>query len=283
MNTSGDATSGWQISSSCKAGSSCLMFDGMNDYVATSYTTTLGTSDGISLSMWVKTSTKASNQVAAGFGSTTANWNRIQLDIDTNGNVRFYVRDDNGNTNSYRGTGMDISDGAWHHIAGSWDGSSDNATLYIDGVCRGSDSANALGAITISHELAIGALNNNGAESEFFTGAIDEVMLFNRALSEDEVKSLYETSANKLYSSGTKSITARTYASLVLSNPAGQTQFDDIKVTRAGNREISFVLPYSKVDINGSLRLQKGEHLIEIAHRGTNTTVGKPILEITAS
>ncbi len=284
MNTTGNSTSGWQSSSDCSGGTSCLMFDGVNDYVNTGYTTTLGTNDDFSIGLWVKTGTKSSSQVLAGFGSTTSNWNRIQLDLDINGNLRFYVRDDSGNANSYREVSLDLTDSSWHYVVGTWDGSSDTATLYIDGNLKGLDSTNSLGSITISHALVVGALNNNGATNEYFTGFIDEVMIFNRALTAEEVKALYEMSFKKIYGGdGSQNIGARTNASLVLSNPAGQSKFDDIKITRDGNNKMSFVIPYSKVDLNGTLRLQKGEHRIQIIHMGINSTSGKPIIEISVS
>jgi hypothetical protein len=283
MNTAGNSTSGWQNSADCKAGVSCLRFDGFNDYVDTGYTTTLGTNDDLTIEMWIKTNTKASSQISAGFGSTTGDWNRIQLDLDTSGNLRFYVRDDSGNANSYRDTTIDLSDNQWHHIVGTWDGSSDTATLYINGASKGSDSTNTLGAITISHALPIGALNNDGSVGLFFNGIIDEAKVWNVSLSADEITAEYELSSKKIRASGSQTVNAKTpNAAIVLANPDGVTNFDDIKVSKTV-KEQTLVIPYSKIDLNGKLRITKGEHRVTITHRGTNTTLNKPIIEITGS
>jgi hypothetical protein len=174
-----------------------------------------------------------------------------------------------------------MSDGVWRHIVGTWSGSSNTATLYIGGTQKGSDSTNALGAITLSHALPIGALNNNGAKSLFFNGTIDEVMIFNRSLTSGEVTALYELSAKKLDATGTQTITAKTNVSVVLSNPAGRTKFDDIKVTREQNI-LSLIIPYDNIDINGTLRVGKGEHQIEITHMGTSATSNRPVIQITS-
>ncbi len=74
----------------------------------------------------------------------------------------------------------------WHHVAGVSDGT--GTTLYLDGklVARNHESVR-FGSPTA---LIIGA-NDNGPQ-RYFDGLIDEVMVFERAFSEDEVRQLYE-------------------------------------------------------------------------------------------
>ena len=114
-----------------------------------------------------------------------------------------------------------------------------------------------------------------------FNGTIDEVMVFNRALSAAEILALYETSSKKLLATGTQTIAAKTNVSVVLSNPAGRTKFDDVRVTREKNK-LTILIPFTNVELNGTLRLTKGEHKIQIKHMETNTTTSKPIVELTA-
>jgi len=107
-------------------------------------------------------------------------------------------------------------------------------------------------------------------------------MIFNRSLSGGEISALYETSTKKLFATGTQSITAATNVSIVLANPAGRTKFDDVLVTR-GRNELSMVVAYENIDINGTLRVGKGEHHVEIRHMGVNATSNRAIVQVTSS
>jgi hypothetical protein len=72
----------------------------------------------------------------------------------------------------------------WTHIAVTYDGSVQ--VFYVNGVQVGSVAGS--GAITVSN----GALRIGGDASstgEFFTGMIDEVRVYNRALSPAEIQS----------------------------------------------------------------------------------------------
>ena len=77
--------------------------------------------------------------------------------------------------------GPSIQDGEWHFLAGTWDGN--DIKLYIDGEleaempCKGELSPN-------DASLYIGA---RGASQRFLTGALDEVKVYNYALTKDEL------------------------------------------------------------------------------------------------
>ncbi len=78
-----------------------------------------------------------------------------------------------------------VTDQTWYHAAGTYDGKS--VKIYIDGEL--SNELNASAAIaTTSDVLTIGA--NSNASSNRFDGVIDEVGIFNRALTPDEVKTV---------------------------------------------------------------------------------------------
>ncbi len=76
-------------------------------------------------------------------------------------------------------------DGAWHLVAGVYDGMT--MTLYVDGlpvVARGAPSPPSNTA-----SIRIGAINP-GQYGGFFKGEIDDVRIYNRALSEAEIQEL---------------------------------------------------------------------------------------------
>ena len=77
--------------------------------------------------------------------------------------------------------GPSIQDGEWHFLAGTWDG--DDILLYIDGKleanmpCKGELKPN-------NDPLFIGA---RGGSGRFLTGALDEIKVYNYALTKDEL------------------------------------------------------------------------------------------------
>ncbi|MDE0019947.1 MAG: LamG domain-containing protein [Candidatus Poribacteria bacterium] len=79
-----------------------------------------------------------------------------------------------------------ITDGQWHHVAGTYDGTT--FTLYLNGA---EDASTKPGTKPDSHDnvLFIGGCDIGGY---WMTGAIDELALFSRALSAEEVNELKE-------------------------------------------------------------------------------------------
>ena len=77
--------------------------------------------------------------------------------------------------------GPSIQDGEWHFLAGTWDGN--DILLYIDGEleaempCKGELKPN-------NDPLFIGA---RGGSGRFLTGALDEIKMYNYALTKDEL------------------------------------------------------------------------------------------------
>jgi hypothetical protein len=88
-------------------------------------------------------------------------------------------------------SGDSIVDGQWHHVAGVWDGS--YIYLYVDANLQGSTPltppAGAPEPLRIGYYL-------NGDPSLFFSGEIDEIAIFNRALSPVEIGATYAAGSN---------------------------------------------------------------------------------------
>jgi len=82
-----------------------------------------------------------------------------------------------------------VTDGAWHHGAATFDG--ENLKLYVDGQLQ-KQVVSWRGEITVNtNDLTIGMNRSNPLPEEqgrSFDGAIDDLMVFNHALSDAEVK-----------------------------------------------------------------------------------------------
>ena len=70
-----------------------------------------------------------------------------------------------------------IADGAWHRVAFAWDDA--NRTLYVDGVAVTEDSQS--GPASCVGGLSLGC-GDNASPATFFTGLIDDVRIYNRAV-----------------------------------------------------------------------------------------------------
>ena len=84
-----------------------------------------------------------------------------------------------------------VNDGVWHHVAGTYDGS--RSRLYVDGQLDASVNASGpIGTGGSGYTGAIGALykNNDGAARNFFSGLIDDVRIYDVALTADQVSDL---------------------------------------------------------------------------------------------
>jgi len=268
MNTIGNATSGWN-STDCKFGS-CLKFDGVNDYVDVGNASSLnmGTND-FTISSWIKL-----NKLDVGYGIIRKRGTGVGWDLQVWDTNRLDFRTYNGTWNEIypsAGTWTAVTD-TWYFVVAQKDGST--LRLFANGVQIGTAEAHS-STISNTDNVKI------GLAQYYANGTIDEVMVFNRLLSAAEILALYETSTKKLDATGTQTITAKTNVSVVLSNPAGRTKFDDVRVTREKNK-LTFIIPYDGIDINGTLRVGKGEHWIEILHMGINATSNRPVIQITS-
>ncbi len=78
--------------------------------------------------------------------------------------------------------GDNIQDETWHFLAGTWDGTT--IKLYIDGELN--KELECKGKLTANNEpLFIGA---RGGNQRFVNGALDEIKMYNYALTEDELR-----------------------------------------------------------------------------------------------
>ena len=85
-----------------------------------------------------------------------------------------------------------MPEGVWTHVTGTYDGSKVRA--YIDGELKGEGTAS--GAIKkTSHDVHIGV--STYAKSDGLTDALDEVAIFNQALSEDDINEIISKGLEK--------------------------------------------------------------------------------------
>jgi hypothetical protein len=104
------------------------------------------------------------------------------------GGLRFYLQDETDPT-LLHSSGIvapaSVWNGKWHHVAGTWDGTT--ARLFLDGKLVplvGSGDVH-LGAPPTSSDVGLGGFL--GTCDLYYTGDVDEVALFSQALPIDQI------------------------------------------------------------------------------------------------
>jgi len=173
------------------SGNSALSFDGVDDYVkvANSPSLNFGTDQDFSIILWMKAEPVTTEFTEAFLDKRSIGRVEPGYNVLTPTNVdpdMIWVYIDDG-TNRVILSADGVRDGGWHQIAVSADRDGD-AVLYVDSVERDRESIVAVGNIDSTRDLTIGRATNGG---RYLNGIIDEVRLYNRALSPEEIQQAY--------------------------------------------------------------------------------------------
>jgi hypothetical protein len=98
---------------------------------------------------------------------------------------------------NYDSPGLRFTTGVWHHVAAAVKRTS-NIRWYFDGVLKGTSVPAHTGSLVNKGILRIGSNgpDNSGGGFVPFSGAIDELEIYNRALSTAEIQSIFAAGAN---------------------------------------------------------------------------------------
>jgi photosystem II stability/assembly factor-like uncharacterized protein len=157
-----------------------------NDFLITEQA--FSNSDNFSISFWMKSSDAGSIRTILGtrnVSSSTGNTNQGWAFVLRAGKLHFELGD--GSAVRRVSTPSNINDGAWHYIAGTVT-KGGNMTLFVDGISIGTVVLSLPNSINNGSQLYIGK-DNNGAEPAYpFTGQIDEVKIWNTALTIEAIR-----------------------------------------------------------------------------------------------
>jgi len=142
----------------------------------------------ISVSAWVNSTNPGSFRYVLAKGANGCIAASYALYTGANGGLEFYVAGPQGASYGISpDAGPSIWNGQWHNVVGTYDGST--VRLYVDGqqVGSGTPDKTPIGYPAVSsNDLLIG--NFPGCSEVGFSGRVDEVKLFDRAMSATEIK-----------------------------------------------------------------------------------------------
>ncbi|UVT18916.1 MAG: cadherin domain-containing protein [Nitrospira sp.] len=147
------------------------------------------------VAMWIKTTGTSADLFD--IGKTTVNSSVASLWITGSGKLSFEVWENNSailRVNSV----ASVNDGQWHHVAATVNTSGNK--LYIDGVqasvtySQGNSSTTAFyDDVTGINNMQIGRFSHSAGNGLYYTGLIDDIRVYNRALSSGDMGELYAT------------------------------------------------------------------------------------------
>ena len=161
-----------------------LSFDGMDDYVSLSKAILPTDGSNWSVGVCVKPNLINDGNHNVLFSQYSSGNGRTHI-YELNGYWKFFFGHSNGDTNIAFGT-PEI--GIWNYLTFTYDG--DKIRCYENAVLK--SGSETLSGNIMNTDTAIGWAPHDGAR--YFDGTIDEVAIYNRALTEEEIKVLYENS-----------------------------------------------------------------------------------------
>ena len=170
----------WQSVLNCRAGS-CLSFDGTNDYVNVPSASMLNfTSDGVfSISFWVNPTTLASSWRRGIIVQEDYLNSGYRIGFANGGQPMFWTTQSGGSLQLSSSQNLTVS--TWNHLVITFD--NQQAYIYLNGV----QTSSSTGAyVAGSNPIRLGY-----PVSEWFSGLLDDIRYYNRALTATEILNHY--------------------------------------------------------------------------------------------
>jgi uncharacterized repeat protein (TIGR01451 family) len=172
---------------------SAYNFYGINEYIDCGNDATFNITGEITVSAWLKARSFQNAGLVTKW-KTRSGWSGSWgLSIDATGFPSFMVSADGWNGHSTK-SNVSIDLDTYNHVAGIYKVSDNTIRIYVNGIESG--TAQGPGGLAVSSsDVLIGAYRytiTSGRIERYFDGAIDEVRIYNRTLSESEIQQLSE-------------------------------------------------------------------------------------------
>ncbi len=160
-----------------------LNFDGVDDHVVSTVPNVLSNTASFShtVEAWILPQSATFQRVLFAQTSTT---NLVSLSLTASNNVYYYVVE-NGITISGQTT-ISYTPGVWLHVAATWNTAANTIQIYQNGILQ----ATTLGGTTSTGTNGIMTLGSRSDASQFYTGTMDEVRVWNGVRSACEIGQL---------------------------------------------------------------------------------------------
>ncbi|NDK55864.1 T9SS type A sorting domain-containing protein [Pontibacter sp. BT213] len=225
-------------------------FDGSNDGIVLQDKTVFewGSNASFTIEFWVQTTASSgSNQVIMGRTATDTDmtwW----IGLDKSGSAVFSFFD-NQNKGTVIGNGESkLNDGKWHHIVVVRDGINERNKIYVDGYTTANFKQVYTGTFESISQVTLGYLDKHAGTN--YNGLLDEVMVYQRNLSEVEVRARYNNGAGSYC--GTEQVAPTLMSEPVTYGVVGQQYLYQVQATGNPRPAFTLVSPPAGMSINAS-------------------------------
>ena len=175
-----------------------LAFDGDGDYVDFATPSDLYLPENYTYCAWFKVGTNIYGNSGAQYllciGSRSDLVLGIEDGVSIDGDLSLHYYD---TAPGFHAVGVDQivwNSDAWHMVAATKDAASGHK-IYLDGELKGSDSNTNEDNYATTRLISIGARGWTNPKVAFFNGKLDEVRIYDKALTENEIKELMQGNA----------------------------------------------------------------------------------------
>ncbi len=221
-----------------------FVFNGTNAYVRipASGSLNVGAGDGFTIEGWINPGDVSVQRPIAewnnGVGYGAQLWVATPVPYGAGPGCLYANLADNVGNHSFSSAAGLVTSNEFQHVALTYDKSSGLAVLYLDGVVVAQQNLGSLTPQT-TYDLYLGYRPSEGSppdQAHYWAGSMDEVTLYNRALSSNEIAAIY------LAGSGGKCFTPM--APVITTQPTNQTvvvgQTAQFSVTATGTPPLSY-------------------------------------------
>ncbi len=247
--------SGAVWTSDSKSGSA-LSFDGIDDYISILDDDSLDLSSSFTISTWFKLN---GDGTAAKSYWTLINKNPTSYGYNdpfhlfvTSTDYYFNVRVGDGVDYYEISSNINVNDGDWHMGLLIFDDDNDVYKLYLDGELVGSQAVDSSWIPTTNTgDLIIG---NWPAYNDFFNGVIDEVAVYNKSLTSDEVSFLYTLTRAQFM----EHVSGKIGKAMEFDGIGSYVSINDDSLNLTGNLSISFWAKFNNLGDGNGVLITKG-------------------------
>lgn len=227
-----------------------ITFDSVRDYLDADDVADI--TGPFTVSAWVKRGNNSNDSEIISKRNTSPWTEGYSLRIDASGQPRMMWKDAGGTTHAFNSS-LILPQGQWHHVAVIYNGT--EATFFIDGI-EDSNASVPPPAATSQH-LLVGAADFENP-TNFFGGTIDEVRIWNSALTVDQLRYIMNQEIEKFtdamvtgkilpQSLSKNEMAAIPFASLQLYLPMNKYTFTNIK-DESDNNHVAAIKNLETVD-----------------------------------
>jgi len=201
-----DSPPTWTSGAQARIGGA-LDLDGLDDFVEIPQSASLDiATNAVTISCWVYMDAKPSGipEPFAGIYDSPEDAYILYQDR-SNRELRFKVTAANANAARPGIHESHLATGQWHHVVGLYKGNigpvSGQASIYLDGKLKDVHTGSGGGGVGLTQRVKAGqhaAFGQNGIENKYrFSGRVDDVAIWQRALSHGELLQLFRSGARQ--------------------------------------------------------------------------------------